>query len=74
MFRTLVRFRVASTRFAATMFFAVAAAAPFVLHSAFFSEGNFFSTALLTLDFSASVPNCDTRASAFRAWLRSGIG
>ena len=33
MFRTLVRFRVASTRFAATMLFAVAAAAPLVLHT-----------------------------------------
>jgi hypothetical protein len=40
----------------------------------FFSDGNFFSTARLTFDFSPSVPNCATRASAFLAWLMSGIG
>ena len=74
MFRTLMRFRSAALRCTASMLFAVGAAAPFILHSAFFSEGNFFSTARLTFDCSPSVPWTATIASAIRAWLRSGIG
>jgi len=43
-------------------------------HHFFFSDGNFFSTARLTLDFSPSVPWAATIASAIRAWSRSLIG
>ncbi|KRB44223.1 hypothetical protein ASG96_13615 [Terrabacter sp. Soil810] len=45
-----------------------------MLQSSFFRLGYFFSTAARTFFCSAAEPCCATRAKAFRACSRSGIG